>query len=72
MYVGITRAQRCLTLTYAGQRKQYGEVIEPIPSRFLDEMPDEHVEREGSSDRDPEANQRRGRATLSALMDDLS
>ncbi|KAA8981317.1 DNA helicase Rep [Halospina sp. K52047b] len=72
MYVGITRAQRCLTLTYAGQRKQYGEVIEPIPSRFLDEMPDEHVEREGSSDRDPDANQRRGRATLSALMDDLS
>ena len=72
MYVGITRAQRTLTLTYAAQRKQYGDVIETIPSRFIDEMPDDHIRHEGIGKPDKETNQRRGRATLSALMDDLS
>ena len=73
MYVGITRAQRSLTLTYAAQRKQYGDVIETIPSRFLDELPDEHITHEGTGGtQDREANQQRGKATLSALMDDLS
>ena len=72
MYVGITRAQRTLTLTYAAQRKQYGDVIETIPSRFIDEMPDDHIRHEGIVKPDKETNQRRGRATLSALMDDLS
>ena len=72
MYVGITRAQRTLSLTYAAQRKQYGEVIETIPSRFIDELPDDHVRHEGIGKADKETNQRRGKATLSALLDDLS
>ena len=72
MYVGITRAQRSLTLTYATQRKHYGDIIETIPSRFLDELPDEHLSHEGVGKPDQEANQRRGKATLAALMDDLS
>ena len=72
MYVGITRAQRTLTLTYAAQRKQYGDVIETIPSRFIDEMPGDHIKHEGIGKPDKESNQRRGKATLSALLDDLS
>ena len=42
-YVGITRAQRTLTMTYTSKRKQFGEVIDTVPSRFLDELPTEHL-----------------------------
>ena len=42
-YVGITRARKSLTMTLAGQRKQFGEVIETMPSRFLDELPQEDL-----------------------------
>lgn len=71
MYVGITRARETLTLTFAGQRRQYGEKIETIPSRFLDELPEEDVRWEGIGDLDAEANQKKGKATLSALLGDL-
>ncbi|MEK9711649.1 MAG: DNA helicase Rep, partial [Thalassolituus sp.] len=36
MYVGITRAKRTLTLTYAGKRRQFGEAMDTTHSRFLD------------------------------------
>lgn len=71
MYVGITRARETLSLTYAASRKQYGEKIETIPSRFLDELPEEDVKWEGLGDQDKEANQKKGKATLSALIGDL-
>ncbi len=71
MYVGITRARETLSLTYAASRKQYGEKIETIPSRFLDELPEEDVKWEGMGDQDKEANQKKGKATLSALLGDL-
>ncbi len=71
MYVGITRARETLTITYAAQRKQYGEKLETIPSRFLDELPEDDLRWEGTGDLDVEANQKRGKATLSALLGDL-
>ncbi|MGC8119944.1 DNA helicase Rep [Marinobacter sp. VGCF2001] len=71
MYVGITRARETLSLTYAATRKQYGEKLETIPSRFLDELPDEDLKWEGSGEQDKEANQKKGKATLSALIGDL-
>ncbi|MBI44333.1 MAG: DNA helicase Rep [Oceanospirillales bacterium] len=71
MYVGITRARETLTLTYAATRKQYGEKIETIPSRFLDELPEEDLRWEGLGEQDREANQKKGKATLSALLGDL-
>ncbi|MDI9246466.1 DNA helicase Rep [Marinobacter sp. CHS3-4] len=71
MYVGITRARETLTLTYAAQRKQYGEKLETIPSRFLDELPEDDLRWEGTGDLDLEANQKKGKATLSALLGDL-
>jgi len=71
IYVGITRARETLTLTYAAQRKQYGEKLETIPSRFLDELPGDDLRWEGTGDLDLEANQKKGKATLSALLGDL-
>ena len=38
-YVGITRARRTLTFTYARKRQKYGEETECEPSRFLTEIP---------------------------------
>ncbi len=42
-YVGITRAQKHLTLTHAQHRRLYGSDYYPQPSRFLRELPDEHL-----------------------------
>ncbi|HEY9032343.1 MAG TPA: 3'-5' exonuclease, partial [Pseudomonadales bacterium] len=42
-YVGITRAQRTLTLTYAARRRQFGEMVDTTPSRFLDELPGDNL-----------------------------
>ncbi|HEX4975754.1 MAG TPA: 3'-5' exonuclease, partial [Pseudomonadales bacterium] len=39
-YVGITRAQRSLVMTFSQERRQYGETIDCAPSRFLDELPE--------------------------------
>jgi ATP-dependent DNA helicase Rep len=71
MYVGITRARETLALTYAASRKQYGEKLETIPSRFLDELPEDDVKWEGLGESDQQANQKKGKATLSALIGDL-
>ncbi|PSU78982.1 ATP-dependent DNA helicase Rep [Photobacterium phosphoreum] len=43
-YVGITRAQRELTFTLCKERRQYGELIKPEPSRFLYELPQDDLE----------------------------
>jgi ATP-dependent DNA helicase Rep len=67
MYVGITRAKQQLTITYARKRKQFGEFLETTPSRFLDELPDEHVHWHGRDELDPEVARQKGQDTLSAL-----
>jgi ATP-dependent DNA helicase Rep len=71
MYVGITRAQRTLALTYAATRKQYGEKIETIPSRFLDELPEDDLQWEGGEQQDKKLVQKKGNDTLSALLGNL-
>lgn len=43
-YVGITRAQKELTFTLCKERRQYGELIKPEPSRFLYELPQDDLE----------------------------
>lgn len=68
-YVGITRARQTLTMTLANQRKQYGEVVDCAPSRFLDELPQEDLAIEGGAEACPVRNRARGRATLSSLLD---
>ncbi|MFT4993285.1 MAG: ATP-dependent DNA helicase Rep [Paraglaciecola sp.] len=43
-YVGITRAQRQLFFTLAKERRKYGELITPEPSRFLLELPQDDLQ----------------------------
>jgi DNA helicase-2/ATP-dependent DNA helicase PcrA len=45
-YVGMTRAMERLTLLHASSRMLYGGRSYNLPSRFLDELPDRHVERD--------------------------
>src|SRR5437588_3242439 len=45
-YVGMTRAKERLTLTHAMRRSLYGRSDANLPSRFLDELPENGVERE--------------------------
>jgi DNA helicase-2/ATP-dependent DNA helicase PcrA len=44
-YVGMTRARRQLVLTGAARRRIFGDYQANTPSRFIDEVPDELVER---------------------------
>ena len=50
-YVGITRAKEQLTLSYAATKQRFGQLLRLDPSRFLAELPDADLHREG---RDPE------------------
>ena len=43
-YVGITRAERLATISFAGNRRLYGQWQSSMPSRFVDELPEDHVE----------------------------
>ena len=43
-YVGITRAEEHCTISFAANRLLYGQWQSSIPSRFIDELPPEHVE----------------------------
>ena len=68
MYVGITRAKRTLTLTYAGKRRQYGEATDTTHSRFLDELPPDDIVWEGKTETSAEESKQRGQDTLDSLM----
>ncbi|WP_209427044.1 UvrD-helicase domain-containing protein [Pararhodobacter sp. SW119] len=43
-YVGITRAERLCTISFAANRRVYGQWQSQLPSRFIDELPAEHVD----------------------------
>ena len=45
-YVAITRAKRRCTIFHAANRRIYGQWTSSIPSRFIDELPEETIERE--------------------------
>lgn len=47
-YVGLTRAKRILYITHAANRRIYNQWQSSIPSRFLAELPQEHLEARGS------------------------
>ncbi len=42
-YVGITRAERLCTISFASNRRVYGQWQSQMPSRFIDELPADHV-----------------------------
>lgn len=71
-YVGITRAQRSLSFSFASKRKRFGEVQDREPSRFLGELPD-GLEWKGTTEPvDPVERQEKGKAHLANLRGMLS
>ena len=56
-YVGITRAQKELTFTLCKERRQFGELLKPEPSRFLYELPQDDLDWE--TERKPVTQQER-------------
>ncbi|WP_375228169.1 ATP-dependent helicase [Roseobacter sp. S98] len=43
-YVGITRAEEVCTISFAANRRVFGQWQNSMPSRFIDELPEEHVD----------------------------
>ena len=43
-YVGITRAEALCTISFAANRRVYGQWQSALPSRFIDELPEAHVD----------------------------
>jgi DNA helicase-2/ATP-dependent DNA helicase PcrA len=43
-YVGITRAEEICTISFAANRRVYGQWQSALPSRFIDELPSAHVD----------------------------
>lgn len=48
-YVGLTRARRRAMVSYAAHRRIYANWQSCMPSRFIEELPDEQVDRSGSA-----------------------
>jgi ATP-dependent DNA helicase Rep len=67
LYVGITRARKTLSLSYARQRRRGGENTDSTPSRFLEELPADEIEWPNSGKRNPKADAEHGRNQLAAL-----
>jgi ATP-dependent DNA helicase Rep len=73
-YVGITRAQLTLTFSLCKERRQYGEMLKPEPSRFLLELPADDLQwekdkpkmTEAQKEQKPSANIANLRAMLAA------
>jgi len=45
-YVAITRARRRCMILHAANRRIYGQWISSIPSRFIEDLPSDHIEQE--------------------------
>ena len=45
-YVAITRARKRCTILHAANRRIYGQWTSSIPSRFIEELPDEYIDQE--------------------------
>ena len=43
-YVGITRSEQACYISFAGNRRVFGQWQSSMPSRFIDELPEQHVD----------------------------
>ncbi|EKN5073580.1 DNA helicase Rep [Yersinia enterocolitica] len=72
-YVGITRAQRELFFTLCKERRQYGELIRPEPSRFLMELPQDDLKWENERKAvSPEERMQKGQSHLANIRAQLA
>lgn len=71
-YVGITRARKTLTLTLTHKRNRYGELVDSIPSRFLEELPENGIEWVGGKNKDKVNDKQGGKKHLSLLKQMLA
>ncbi|WP_149195348.1 UvrD-helicase domain-containing protein [Luteimonas suaedae] len=73
LYVGITRAKERLWLSYAREAQKWGSRLRLTPSRFLDELPADELQRDGADPvADAEHKRERadaGFAAIKALLD---
>jgi len=67
MYVGITRAQRSLTLTYCVKRRRAGEWLFVEPSRFISEISGDDVRHFGRKGGEPIVSKTEGKSRLANL-----
>lgn len=71
-YVGVTRAQKGLCFTLAKQRRRAGELYDCIPSRFLEELPQDNLEWFGKGgERNEEQSKKLAQSHLSGLKNML-
>jgi len=71
-YVGITRAMKELYLTYTRHRIKYGKKLPSVPSRFLDEIPEEFLKRiDTNTEEDPDETEKDARAFFSKIKEIL-
>lgn len=47
-YVGITRAKQRAYIYFAGNRQEFGQWQSSLPSRFIEELPKDHIEMESA------------------------
>ncbi len=67
-YVGITRARKVLNITLARRRRRFGESVQCEPSRFLAELPEEHLRWHRLGDKPSEAERKaQGSAHLAGI-----
>lgn len=68
LYVGITRAKEHLVLSHSLEAKRWGDTLRLQPSRFLAELPQGDLARDGADpEAEAESKKARGRAHLAAM-----
>ena len=67
MYVGITRAQKSLNISWCKKRKRAGEMQQCEPSRFIAELPKDDVRHFGNPFNDPDVSKDFGKARMANI-----
>jgi ATP-dependent DNA helicase Rep len=67
MYVGITRAQKSLNISWCKKRKRAGETEICEPSRFIEELPADDIRHFGNTNADPVASKEHGKERMAQI-----
>ncbi len=67
MYVGITRAQKSLNISWCRKRKRAGETEACEPSRFIEELPADDVRHFGAPNQDPVASKEMAKEKMAQI-----